>query len=402
MRFGRLSVVAVGIATVAVGSWLLLADVRVGESAGGGVRQARPGARAARPGAKAARRAREAARREVSPGPKRYGGSYCGGYGGSNRVCCPASLSTATTSDFVAKGRLLCASSDSNVTGDNADLSFDVFLADLGGGLRNMTKDTLRCQGGTKAGQTCTSDSDCPMGDCRSPYMGGCGADAKGKAVYFVFSGNPTGGNNDLGDEIFSFIPKQGVLTQLTTQSGWCSDDATKACTASKDCGMMGSCIIAFINDLQVSPDGRYVSFVSTGDPAEAGSANAKHSLALFSFVTKGRGKGLKPVAVSGNFCTDVTVNRGAACATDQECGAVCGDGKVEAPEECDGGTSCTGGKYCARPGSTSQCTCQTPQCGNGIIEGSEQCDGEGTCGLNYTCGAPGSASACLCTYSGS
>jgi hypothetical protein len=105
----RLGVVAVGLATVAAGGWLLLADVRLGESAGRGLRQARPGT-------KAARNAREAARRKSVRGPMAT--VQASGYGGD---ACPATLDTVTTSEFVAGAACSCARSDSNVTGDNPD-----------------------------------------------------------------------------------------------------------------------------------------------------------------------------------------------------------------------------------------------------------------------------------------
>ena len=86
------------------------------------------------------------------------------------------------------------------------------------------------------------------------------------------------------------------------------------------------------------------------------------------------------------------TSNRGAACTKESDCGTVCGNGRKEGSEQCDGGGyaggGCPVGQFCAPPGSANQCTCQTPVCGNGIREGTEECDGPGTCGPNEICNA--------------
>ena len=227
--------------------------------------------------------------------------------------------------------------------------------------------------------------------------MHGCGGDAKGKSAFFIFNGNPTGGNPDLGDELFAF-DKKGVR-QLTNQTGWCSDDFSKACTKSSECGTTGFCIKASMFDLEVGPDGKKVTFVSTGNPAEAAS-NPGHGQAFFAFTKKGKNLNGAVIAGGGSFCASNTANRGAACIKATDCGTVCGDGRKEGNEGCDGGgysgSGCPAPQYCAPPGSANQCTCQTPVCGNGIREGTEQCDGEGFCGPN------GSCVNCQCQFTGS
>jgi len=95
---------------------------------------------------------------------------------------------------------------------------------------------------------------------------------------------------------------------------------------------------------------------------------------------------------------------------------ATCGNGVIEAGEQCDG--SALGGATCSSQGcsggtptctasctlSYSSCTgCQT--CGNGIIEGSEQCDGSAlggaTCAAqNCAAGTPTCTATCTLSYS--
>src|SRR5512139_1225383 len=73
-------------------------------------------------------------------------------------------------------------------------------------------------------------------------------------------------------------------------------------------------------------------------------------------------------------------------------CDAVCGDGTVSPPEECDPpGSRCEQGGRC-----TTDCTCTRPVCGNGVVERGEQCDPPGApcsdggiCASDCTCKAP-------------
>jgi hypothetical protein len=169
-----------------------------------------------------------------------------------------------------------------------------------------------------------------------------------------------------------------------------------------------GPCRTAGTFDLRSRPTGA-TSPSSTG-PLPG--ANPAHGNALVALITKGKGKGLRLVAAGGAFCTSNTANRGISCVKDAECGAVCGDGKLEAPEQCDyggygyGSGQCAAGEYCAYPGTANQCTCLRPTCGNGIVEPFEDCDGPDLvneyCGTDYTCGAPGAPAACRCVPPGS
>ncbi len=200
--------------------------------------------------------------------------------------------------------------------------------------------------------------------------------------------------SNGSGTALNAFLgTAAGGLQNMTNNEPLrCSDGST-------DCGTTGSCLRASMGDLEVSPDGRIVSFVSDGSPAEASNNTGHHGFGFFAFVGKGKGKGNKLVGGGDAFCAPNTSNHGAACTKESDCGTVCGNGRIEGNEQCDGGGyggACPAGQFCAPPGSANQCTCQVQMCGNGIREGTEQCDGPGTCGPNSTCNAQ-----CLCVPTG-
>ncbi len=76
-------------------------------------------------------------------------------------------------------------------------------------------------------------------------------------------------------------------------------------------------------------------------------------------------------------------------------CRAVCGDDRVDSPEECDGGDSAACFGLCQ-----SDCTCPAPHCGNGILEAGEHCDGSQysqDCGQGAQPGQVGCDSSCGC-----
>jgi len=303
-------------------------------------------------------------------------------------ICRPQFTSAFSGGGFISKGFVRCVE-----VGNGSGTTLNAFLGTAAGGFQNMTNnEPRRCSDGAKIGQPCQTSTDCPGGVCRSPQLRGCAADSRGKRVFFIFDGNPTGGNGDLGDELFAFDTKKGALSQVTNQTGWCSDDSSKTCTSSAGCGTTGTCIQASMSDLEVSPDGKIVSFVSDGSPAEVSNNTGHHGSAFFTFVSKGKGKGNRLVGGGEAFCAPNTSNRGAACTKESDCGTVCGNGRKEGSEQCDGGGyaggGCPVGQFCAPPGSANQCTCQTPVCGNGIREGTEECDGPGTCGPNEICNA--------------
>src|SRR5262245_20569346 len=58
---------------------------------------------------------------------------------------------------------------------------------------------------------------------------------------------------------------------------------------------------------------------------------------------------------------------RDPACATAPGCQGVCGNGELEAGEQCDDGNT--------RDGDACEHDCTLPACGNGILDPGEQCD---------------------------
>ena len=139
-----------------------------------------------------------------------------------------------------------------------------------------------------------------------------------------------------------------------------------------------------------MSSNGRLVFFATTGDPG----GNPSHGAALFVADVKKGTAAIRPVSIQGRYCESYTEKRGAACTTDDECGAICGDGTIVAPEQCDGNgygsDTCPVGSFCAQAGTPNQCTCIAPVCGTGIREPGEQCDGSAifTCSPFSTCSA--------------
>ncbi|MBY0277574.1 hypothetical protein K2Z84_19750 [Candidatus Binatia bacterium] len=105
-------------------------------------------------------------------------------------------------------------------------------------------------------------------------------------------------------------------------------------------------------------------------------------------------------------------------------CAPSCGNGVVEAGEQCEppgtatcdascqtiapvcGNDTVEAGEECEPPGTaTCDASCQrVPLCGDGFVDGGEACDGTpsaGQCGGQAICGAPGDAMACQCCSSG-
>jgi hypothetical protein len=99
--------------------------------------------------------------------------------------------------------------------------------------------------------------------------------------------------------------------------------------------------------------------------------------------------------------CGNGTVDAGEECeppgttTCDASCQRVpsCGDGFVDAPEECEPPGTPTCDAACAR----------IPTCGDGIVDPGEACDGapSAECAPASICGAPGDALACQCCSSG-
>jgi len=388
----------IGVLAAAGGAWLLLGDARAGGGPGGGQPPPARHATAQPQAAHKAKRVRAVAR-----------SGYCGYGGCSNLPCAPHDLNPFATDGLSRKGDVLCYASDGNPVGDNADFGTDIFYSTKDGPLVNVTKDGKHCSGGSKQGQSCQFDDQCPGGFCFSGSGGPCAGSDSGRTLFFVYSGNPKGDNPDLGDELFSYDTKKQVLTQLTKQASWCSNDVSRACTTDADCIItnpdnskdVGGCDSARIGGLQVSSSGRTAQFTSDGDPV---GGNGGHANAAFLVVT-GKHAGMKLLGTAGRLCGPTTQNVGAACTKTSDCGTICGDGKKEGAEECESGgygaSACTAGsdgnpRYCGTPGSSTQCKCVTPVCGNGLREPGEQCDGAdsspcgpaGTCTPQCTCAA--------------
>lgn len=350
-----------GGATVVAGSWLLLAEPSLGRT--------RNGQRANAARAKAAVKAKSH------------------GYGGYSGVCMPGSFRPLSAPEsFLKRSKFRCFESTGNPTGDNADLSSDAFLASEDGTVVNMTKDTRRCVDGPNNGMTCTGYGSCPQGSCQDTTVLACTGDSRGHTMFFIFDGNPTGKNADLGDELFSFDTKTGQLTQVTVQRGWCNDDPSQACDKSSDCAT-GACARARMTGrtasrygasaapgLEVSPDGDVVWFVTDGDPG----GNPTHAVTQFVLTTQGKSQGLQAVGSSGKFCNSRTQHPGMPCVAAIDCGPVCGDGRQDPGEECEASkfpSTCPTGEFCRPPGFPDECTCVTPVCGNGRIEPGEVCE---------------------------
>lgn len=310
--------------------------------------------------------------------------------------CEPTFLDTRANDAFSRGGRLYCFAVETT------DGMIEVFIADLkGGSPRSLVKESRRCMGGSRAGQACADDRDCPgAGSCVEPFLSGCRADERGRSVYFILNGNPTGGNPDLGEELFQFdTRKAGRLTQVTTQAGWCANDPAKACTTDFDCVPTGgNCRKADMFGLHVAPDGKQIGFATNGDPG----GNPGHGDALFGLVVKGKRQTLNALQAGGRLCSDSSAKRGQPCSRDEDCRPDCGDGSVDSPEQCDPSASpsgCSQGQVCGPGGTLDQCKCRTIACGNGLREPGEECEGTGQadCDPGQVCGQPGQPGACTC-----
>src|SRR2546428_274258 len=223
---------------------------------------------------------------------------------GAENVCQSRGSFDFPNEDFSRKGRVLC------FTTTNPDGSQEVFVTDLKKGSPvSVAKDGQKCRGGTKHGQACRSNDDCPLGGCQSSSVTDCRADAKGNNVFFIFSGDPTGGNKDLGDELFR-TDKKRKLTQATSQGGWCANDPSKACTTSADCPKLADCVRASMSGLHVAPDGSLVAFGSDGDPG----GNAAHADGVFVLASGRKGSSVKLVSASARVCGPNTAKRDQPC----------------------------------------------------------------------------------------
>jgi hypothetical protein len=373
-KSNKLAVALLATAVTAVGSWLLVADPSLGRM------RNEKSAQAVK--AKRGLRARSH------------------GYGGYTGSCLPGTLRPLSAPEsFIRRGRLRCFESSGNPTGDNPDLSHEAFFADHDGVLVNMTKDTRRCVEGSNNAAPCTTFQDCPGGRCEDMNTLACTSDARGRIIYLIFDGNPTGQNADLGDELFAFDVPGRQLTQLTNQRGWCSDSPAQLCDRNQDCST-GVCARARMSGtqrgyggsvpsssvgLEVSPEGNIVWFVTDGDPG----GNPGHAVTQFLLTTRGQARGLRAISSAGKVCAAGSENAGKPCTSSVDCGTVCGDRRVDPGEECEPFVfppTCPSGEFCRTPGFADECTCIGPVCGNGIIEQGELCEPTFGCSLPTVC----------------
>src|SRR6185503_236373 len=131
----RLFVAFLATATVASGSWLLLADPSLGGTHG------RPRAGSLRAKQKGVK-------------PRKHG------YGGYSGTCLTGTLRPLSApQSFIKRGKVRCFEGTGNTTGDNADFSTEAFIATEDGNVVNMTKDSRRCVEGPNNANPCTSNA---------------------------------------------------------------------------------------------------------------------------------------------------------------------------------------------------------------------------------------------------
>ncbi|MFH1222206.1 MAG: hypothetical protein V1492_03920 [Candidatus Micrarchaeota archaeon] len=100
-----------------------------------------------------------------------------------------------------------------------------------------------------------------------------------------------------------------------------------------------------------------------------------------------------KHAECSNEKCIQVDGEGMDACTVDADCKApaVCGNQKIESPEQCEQDSDCSSGKIC----SSCYCITKPTYCGDGIVNNNEQCDGTagicdgGVCGSNCQCVYP-------------
>jgi hypothetical protein len=253
-----------------------------------------------------------------------------------------------------------------------------------------------RCLGGANAGTPCTAPSQCASNSCGRPGL----ATAPNQCDDVVCS--PDGSDPN---------PHDGVC-EAGPFDTFCSIETFRGCTMDSECNPP-SCADCMPG--QVCGGGLRNCFL---DPiVRTGTAGTQNSVVAATFCIPptaaaaintvaglpGPGALLQPSRIfrSVATCGDGMLDAGEQC--DGQAGAcpgtclpscqcpTCGDGQVDQPaEQCDGGddSNCPG--QCGP-----SCTCGS-QCGNDVVEFGEQCDGTATngqcpasaCQPNCTCGS--------------
>jgi hypothetical protein len=252
-----------------------------------------------------------------------------------------------------------------------------------------------RCLGGSNAGTPCTQASQCASNACGRPGL----ATAPNQCDDTTCSPDPSDPNPNDG------VCNAGPFDQF------CSIERFRGCTSDADCNPP-SCADCLSG--QVCSGGLRNCFL---DPiVRTGTAGTQNSVVAATFCIPptaaaavntvaglpGPGALLQPTRIfrGGASCGDGMVDAGEQC--DGQAGAcpgsclpscqcpVCGDGYVNQPsEQCDGSDDAICPGQCGP-----SCTCGS-QCGNNVVEFGEQCDGTATdgqcppsaCQANCTCG---------------
>lgn len=254
-----------------------------------------------------------------------------------------------------------------------------------------------RCIGGTNAGAACSTASQCPSGFCN---RAGQPTAANGCADT-VCTANPADG------------PQEGVCEGGPIDSN-CSIETYRGCLNDQDCnpppsGNCPSCVSGqtcgsnlrqcFLDAItRTGVPGTQTAVVAATfciPPTASQSVNQVAGL-------PGPGALELPTRIfrSGAQCGNGVVNAGEQCdgSADAACPgdcqpdctcAGCGNGVVDAGEQCDGNDDAACPGQCL-----GTCACPAATCGNGIKEASEICDGSdaptcpGVCQGDCTCGA--------------
>jgi len=257
-----------------------------------------------------------------------------------------------------------------------------------------------RCIGGTNAGAPCTTNSECPNGACGRP----------GQATAPNACNDPTACVPDPSDPA---SPNDGVCDGGPFDS-LCSIETFRGCLANADCapppiGNCGNCVPGqvctgrfrqcFLDPIiRTGMPGTQMSVIAATFCVPPTTAPAVNSVAglpgpgavlLPALILRGAATCGNGVLDAGEQCDPPAASTCAgACQGDCTCAPACGDNVVNQPsEQCDGSDPGTCSGAC-QP----DCTC-APVCGNGVREGTEECDMSdatacpGACQADCTCG---------------
>jgi hypothetical protein len=252
-----------------------------------------------------------------------------------------------------------------------------------------------RCLSGVNLGLACTNNSQCPGSFCNRPGQ----ATAPNACIANECLPNPDDG------------PQEGVCSQGPTDRN-CSIETYRGCTTDDDCNPAANCPECAVGQVCViAPRQCFLdTIVREGVPGTQ-TAVVAATFCIPPTISQsvnqvaglpGPGALQLPVRIfrSGAQCGNGVLNAGEQCdgAADAACPgqcqpdcscAGCGNGVVDAGEQCDGSDDALCPGQCL-----GSCQCPAAVCGNGVKEGAEICDGAdaptcpGVCQPNCTCGA--------------